>query len=192
LALAHSLTHSLKRGAALIEFALILPVLMVFFLLLLQTVEIIQTNWVVDFAAENACRAEIVRVDSHPDPEVAAQLSMIPRSSTTFIRGVKALHSDNSLLDYGAHYLGAIAKTRVEIETLPGGHFVYAKVNHAMELKIPVANRILGASTDLYINLRDYLEGQVFKDKEMDMAQFWSTVTGRPHLLLQREVLIRY
>jgi len=186
------MARSLKRGAVLTEFALMTPIMMVFFLLIVQYAQIVKTNWVVDFAAENACRAEIVRKEFHPDATVAAQLSLIPVSSTSFIKHVPSLEADNRYLSWGTHYLGAIAKTKVDVQEVGNRYIVFCTVTHAMELKIPIANKILGHSTKVIELAKNYLKQYNEQESELNLAEYWSAMSGRPHILLKREVMIRY
>lgn len=190
------MAHSLKkRGAVLTEFALITPIMLVFFLLVLQYALIVKANWLVDFAAENACRASMVNEGAkHPDPEVAAQLSLIPATTTSFLRGTQAIEPDNYFLNWGVHYLGSIAKTNVKVDNHISKYnsFYTCTVNYAMELRIPLANHIIGHTTGLLQFGKKFVKSEMNRKNNLNLAEKWSVISGVPHIMLSREVTIRY
>ena len=174
------------------EFAIVAPVMILFVLLLFQFALIIQAHWTVDQAAIYACRAEIVRVDDHPNPEVAAQITMIPVTTATFIRGVDTINTGSKYLNMPFEYAAAIAKTETSVSSVGQQRFVTAEVAYAFELTIPLAGNVFVKTHQLLEFAKRHIEDNYKNDTSLNMADKWSALTGRPHLLLKREASLKY
>ncbi len=181
--------HSVKglrrrRGATLVESVLVLPFALLMFLVCLQLFQLMEMAWLTEVAAENAARAAYVSDGTHPDPEVAAQLTLAPAAGTSFLRGVSEAPR-RGVTGVASRYVAAILKTTASGTT--EGTSATGSVTHAAELRIPLVNRWavpVKSAWDWLLRGTD--------EKPMTLAEEWTLVSGRPHLQLEREVILDF
>ena len=116
---------------------------------------------------------------------------MSPITSPTFVRGVETLDTGNKYLNMPLNYAAAIAKTRTDIQNVVDGKYVVAEVNYAFELQIPLAGSVFVQTHKLVEFAKRYLTDKIEDDDTLNLADKWSALSGRPHLLLTREVSLR-
>ncbi len=135
------------KGQALIELAIVLPLLLVLSLVLIQAAWLSEARGVVEYAAFVAARAAAVDGDAAQ----AARLVCVPITGLSGARRVWSGAAAGSgslggLSDQDrSRYAASLEKTRVRIAHLP--HAVEAEVEHDWELIIPIAGRLMAMLT---------------------------------------------
>ncbi|MGE4158931.1 MAG: TadE/TadG family type IV pilus assembly protein [Planctomycetota bacterium] len=122
-----------QRGAALTEFALLVPGVMLMIFCLLQYGLLVESSIALDQAAESASRALLVqdaRAD-HPNPGWAATLVMAQVTRPPY----SGPRSD-TLTDWALS--AAAARARTQTSTHPLGHVYRAQVTHDATINLPL------------------------------------------------------
>lgn len=176
---------SLRRGQALLETVLVIPLTVLIALGCVQLLLLVEIDWALDQAAEAACRAAVVADDGHPDPAVAAQMVMAPVTGRGLVRGQPPLPG-TGLTGTLAGYGSAILKTRTEIDV--DGRRVVATVTHAAELRIPLVGMLVAPVEGPLKALRR----RVFEQDAGDWVDDIALVSGRPHLKLEKSLAIDF
>ena len=134
------------RGQAIVEYAIIFPLLLVVTLGLIQLAHIFVAKQVVSYAAFCAARAALVSEDGdseepYADSHRAAAMVCSPITGSTGVEDapeVINLPGWGELQGSGA----SIVKTTVDINRSAEGSYVEAEVIHRFELKIPIADEL--------------------------------------------------
>lgn len=133
------------KGQALVELAIVLPLLLMLSLVLIQAAWLSEARGVVEYAAFVAARAAAVGGDAAQ----AARLVTVPitgLSGTSAVRSGSAAGGLRGLPDQDRpRYAAGFEKTRVRVGRLPRG--VEAQVEHHWELIVPIAGRLMAMFT---------------------------------------------
>jgi hypothetical protein len=114
-----------QSGQAMVEFVIVFPVLMLFFLVILQTTMLLNARQLVHYASFYAARAAIVGASAQTAAEVAcAPLAPGPNTMVTF--PVKV----------------GLSNLLTAVEIAEDGDDVTAKVVHYYAMRIPLINKI--------------------------------------------------
>jgi Flp pilus assembly protein TadG len=132
-------------GQAMVEFALVFPIMLFVAMGILQLALIMVAREVVSYSAYCATRAELVG----DEPARAAQIACIPISGITSNQG---LGPGINIPGWGTQgrSRGAVAKTSVKViepKKNKSGR-VTVRVTHYFELEIPIANWCFSTSKD--------------------------------------------
>lgn len=174
-----------RGGQALVEFAIVFPVIMLVTLGIMQLALIFGAQQVVLYAAFCAARAALVQEGDYPDPEKAAELACIPITGTSV--GVRPPVGE-SIPGIGAALKYAISKVKTSAEVQVGQHEVTAVVTHYYELIIPIVNRIFVFRWESFLGIEPTTEELRSMRTETAMKNvMMSRIFGAPHLTIKEK-----